>query len=644
MKKIALIILIFIICSFPFNAQQWNWTIISINIHYQQTYSFGSGGISLVTDDSGNVFMGGCLSDTVTLCDTTISSNSSQTELLVVKFSASGKPRWIKHTGGVNNSSRVAGIKLDKLGNCYITGGTNAICYFDTIMTNSNGGNSSFYIAKINPSGAFVWARVAGRTLPWEESYGTDIAISRQNEIYVVGCFSDNVFLQGTQLFSNGGRDIFIAKYDQNGYLKWAKQAGSIYNDNPSSVAVDTNGNCYVTGQVNNSAVFDQFLVQTNGGSRDGFIAKLDSAGNYLWVKNFGSNQTDIGNSIAYSPLGYLFFTGQINGDALFDSITVQNHGGSDIFIAKYDLSGNILFAKGFGGINNENGRNIFVNHLGNILVTGEFDGTAVFDTTQLPSQGQTDLFAAEFNYDGNLDWIIKYGTSLIDYGNAITADRFDNVFVSGMTSGYEGSISRYDFSVFLGKIKNPVTPVELNSFSSIYAKPNVLLTWETATELNNRIFEIERSTDKTDWLTIGFKEGKGTTLEPHQYSYSDNISGISSQKFYYRLKQIDFNGTYKYSDVVEIEITPAKFSLSQNYPNPFNPGTVISYSLPKDSNIKLTIYNSLGQSIKELENGFKNAGNYSINFYVSDLPSGIYFYRLEAGQLSQVKKMILIK
>ena len=93
-----------------------------------------------------------------------------------------------------------------------------------------------------------------------------------------------------------------------------------------------------------------------------------------------------------------------------------------------------------------------------------------------------------------------------------------------------------------------------------------------------------------------------------------------------------------------EVNDLPKDFTLSQNYPNPFNPNTVISYSLPSASNVKLIVYNTLGQTIKTLESGYKNAGNYSINFNASALPSGIYFYRLEAGQFSQIKKMILIK
>jgi len=186
--------------------------------------------------------------------------------------------------------------------------------------------------------------------------------------------------------------------------------------------------------------------------------------------------------------------------------------------------------------------------------------------------------------------------------------------------------------------------PVELLSFSSSVAVNVVTLYWSTATELNNHGFEIERSFDKTNWRTIGFREGKGTTSEPQQYSYSDKLSGIESSRFYYRLKQIDFNGSFEYSDIVEAEIAPSVFSLSQNYPNPFNPGTTISYQLPVNGFVTLKVYDVLGNEVATLENEEKSAGEYEIEFDGSNLTSGIYFYKLQSGSFVETKRMLLLK
>ena len=128
------------------------------------------------------------------------------------------------------------------------------------------------------------------------------------------------------------------------------------------------------------------------------------------------------------------------------------------------------------------------------------------------------------------------------------------------------------------------------------------------------------------------------------QYSYSDDISEVFSQKLYYRLKQIDFIGTFEYSDIVEIEIVPAKFSLEQNYPNPFNPSTLIKYQIPVSDNVTIKVYDVLGNEITTLVNEFKPAGSYSISFNGSKLSSGVYFYRLQTSGFNEIKKMVYLK
>jgi hypothetical protein len=192
------------------------------------------------------------------------------------------------------------------------------------------------------------------------------------------------------------------------------------------------------------------------------------------------------------------------------------------------------------------------------------------------------------------------------------------------------------------------IVPVELTSFTASVIGSDVKLLWETASELNNSGFSIERKYSNTEFLEIGFVPGFGTTTEPKSYSFSDQ--NLRNGVYSYRLKQIDFDGTFTYSDEIEVEvIAPASFSLDQNYPNPFNPSTRISFSLAVDSKVSLKIFDVLGQEVASLVNQDLTQGIHTYDFNASGINSGVYFYKIEAtgvngNEFIDVKKMILVK
>jgi hypothetical protein len=192
------------------------------------------------------------------------------------------------------------------------------------------------------------------------------------------------------------------------------------------------------------------------------------------------------------------------------------------------------------------------------------------------------------------------------------------------------------------------IVPVELTSFTASVSGRDVNLHWETATEINNSGFSIERKSANSEYLEIGFVPGFGTTTEPKSYSFND--FGLNSGKYTYRLKQVDFDGTFTYSNEVEVEVNaPAEFSLDQNYPNPFNPSTKISFSLAVDSKVSLKIFDVLGQEVASLINQDLTAGVHNYDFNAAGINSGVYFYRIDATGLNgakfvDTKKMILVK
>ena len=190
----------------------------------------------------------------------------------------------------------------------------------------------------------------------------------------------------------------------------------------------------------------------------------------------------------------------------------------------------------------------------------------------------------------------------------------------------------------------NNVVPVELVSFSCEVNYPSVKLHWVTATELNNQGFEVERKTSESDqWQKIGSVNGRGTITTPSEYYFNDE--NLTSGKYNYRIKQIDFDGSFEYSEVITADLsTPSAFELGQNYPNPFNPSTRITYSIPKSSFVTLKVYDILGNEIATLVNQTQDAGNYNVSFNAENLSNGIYIYSLNADNFTDVKKMILMK
>jgi hypothetical protein len=192
------------------------------------------------------------------------------------------------------------------------------------------------------------------------------------------------------------------------------------------------------------------------------------------------------------------------------------------------------------------------------------------------------------------------------------------------------------------------IVPVELVSFTAENFKDEVTLKWQTATETNNSGFEIQRSQEseacnQNDWVAVNFIEGKGTTTERTVYTYNDKLNKPGT--YFYRLKQIDFDGSISYSDVVEVSVgSPTGFVLYQNYPNPFNPSTTIKFTLPTQSGVKLNVYNSIGQRVETIMDEQMDAGYHEIEFNAAHLTSGIYLYNMKADGFSSVKKMLLLK
>jgi hypothetical protein len=277
----------------------------------------------------------------------------------------------------------------------------------------------------------------------------------------------------------------------------------------------------------------------------------------------------------------------------------------------------------------------------------GQFQVSTNSGTTWIPMTGlYTNPGTGSFQPNGEP---LYDGVQLSWVNETIDISEFaDNQITFRFLMRTDGSVTKDgwyfdDFNVIL--YEEGTIPVELISFTGTLSENGIKLQWSTASEINNQGFEIQRSIDDEDFKAVTFIEGAGTTTENTLYSYLDNPVINNGDVIKYRLKQLDYDGTFSYSNIVRIEVgSPKEFSLMQNYPNPFNPSTIISYQLPNDGFVSLKVYDLLGNEITTLVNDEKEAGKYEVIFDASVLPSGVYFYTLRAGNFVNTKKMMLTK
>ncbi len=291
--------------------------------------------------------------------------------------------------------------------------------------------------------------------------------------------------------------------------------------------------------------------------------------------------------------------------------------------------------------------------------IDGISDGTSDLGTVL----GQTGTFTdgMSFSYTGENSWIdhltnispaqMIFRNQSPDYGCAVAYDAgtYRTIGTSfefgGLADGTSPSTKDELMEKILEFFSLQIIPVELTSFIAEVDENGILLVWETATETNNSGFEVEKSEDNSTFTKVGHIKGNGTTSEKQEYKFRDtDVNGKG--KCYYRLKQIDYDGTAGYSEVLEVDysIIPVEFSLSQNYPNPFNPATTIKFGIPQTTSVTLKIYDALGSEVETLIDEKLEPGYYKHIWDASRFASGVYFYRIIAGTFVKTKKLMILK
>ncbi len=345
--------------------------------------------------------------------------------------------QWAKSYGGSDDDWGINSA-IDLNGNYYVSGTfrSDSLVIDNSVLHNYNTlGYYDLFLAKFDSTGNLIWARSAGGK--YSEA-ATSIAVDNAANVYITGNFADTVYFNIDTLVSPPFTDeTFVAKYDSSGNIVWVRATGSAFNDNPK-IAVDNACNVSVTGYFDTDSTqlgSTTFYNHSQSNTFDIYVFKYDSSGNFLWAKTFGGPDDDYAESITTDKNGNIFITGGFTTSATFDSIILQSFtaDSSDIFLLKLIPSGAIEYLKSYGGIGDDGGSAIAVDSSGNCYLTGIFNSPAIqLGSNNFTNSGWLDMFVAKCDSSGNITWAASAGTAYDEYTNAINVDHSGNSYVLG--------------------------------------------------------------------------------------------------------------------------------------------------------------------------------------------------------------------
>ncbi|TKD13271.1 MopE-related protein [Polyangium fumosum] len=388
--------------------------------------------LASATDTQGNGVVVGRFSGAITLPAPigTLTSTGNE-NIFVIKYNSAGTVVWAKKYGDAAGQD-VTSVAIDSAGDVLITGEfLGSIDFGDGALT-SNMGSRDIFVAKLAAAtGNQVWSQAIANAYTQEEP---SVAVDAADNVYVSGTFSANLTI-GAHVISpsaGGGLELFVTKMDKNGTALWAKAYTGPGTQYIYDLAVSPAGDIALAGAFQSSLDFGGGQTLTSAGGYDIFVAKLDTMGNPLFVLGAGDAELQRANAVTIDSAGNVLVTGEFNGSMDIGNGTVTSGGAEDVFIAKYSPSGFHMWSKTMGGISTQRGKDIAVDAFNNVLVTGQFWATTNFGKGDVSSNGEHDIFVAKYNPTGTAAWTKKFGGGMTESGETIAADSSANVWVGG--------------------------------------------------------------------------------------------------------------------------------------------------------------------------------------------------------------------
>jgi uncharacterized delta-60 repeat protein len=518
---------------------------------------------------------------------------------------------WVRlYNGPGNSSDESSALAIDIDGNVFVTG-----------SSLGPGTGFDFATIKYDASGTEQWvARYNGP----EDSFATALAIDPEGNVYVTG------WSEG----SGSNFDFATIKYDASGTEQWVARYNGPENsvDGANSLAVDPEGNVYVAGQSWGSGTnYDYATIKYNASGTEKWVARYDGPGNWPdWV-----------NDIAVDAEGNVYVTGYSTGSGTAsDYATIKyDSSGEEEWVARYDGPGNSY----------DESNDLAIDIDGNVHVTGSSYGSGT----------ASDYATIKYDSSGVEVWVVRYDgpADSSDQANALVLDAEGNVYVTGYCTGsgthYDYTTIRYNTSgMEEGAVSynGPGNHADRATALAVDSEGNVYVTgqsWASSTTEGYATIKYD-GLGMEQWVARYDTSEGNYSEEPTALAVDPEGNVYVTWSSWSSVTNFDYS-TIKYTQrlssiVEENEQVPTVYSLHQNYPNPFNPSTIIGFTVPRSVPVKLEVFNVLGERVSMLGDGIEAAGYHSVVFDAEGLPSGIYFYRLQAGDFVETKKLALVR
>lgn len=363
-------------------------------------------GYGIANDNAGNIYVGGKYELEANFSGTILPDMGNH-DIFLAKYDSTGNMIWVRTAGGPSGDYATA-VACDGSNYVYITGEIEGdyldVYFIGSSATITSVGLNDIFLAKYDLNGNLVWARQAGW---WLDEKANGITYDASGNVYICGYFNDTTYFGTTQVLGYGKNDIFIAKYNANGVFQWVRKAGGKGRDEAKSIKCDAAGNVYVCGMFKDTITFGSQILIAPNGYFDMFLAKYSPAGTLLWVKSYGDNYDDLAWAITIDSTGFIYMTGEFNDYVYFDTIPLETTGESDVFVACINSAGAVQWVTKAGSVWVDRARGIGTDNQ-NVFITGQFSLTAQFGNTSITSVDTSDIFISALSRSGYFLWTLK--------------------------------------------------------------------------------------------------------------------------------------------------------------------------------------------------------------------------------------------